>query len=127
MSVDELLCLLRKAMRGDQVVLVATAAEHIHVVGAAEAHHRLGQRIEHRLQVESGAADGLEHIGGGSLLLERFLKVARLGLKLFASPCQLPIAVSKQREERVVGHSFDVGRLGHDGTTNPMTIGANCS
>ncbi len=37
MSVDELLCLLRKAVRGDQVVLVATAAEHIHVVGAAEA------------------------------------------------------------------------------------------
>jgi hypothetical protein len=32
MSVDELLCLLRKAMRGDQLILVATAAEHIHVV-----------------------------------------------------------------------------------------------
>jgi hypothetical protein len=26
-----------------------------------------------------------------------------------------------------VGHSFDVRRLGHDGTSNPITIGANCS
>ena len=72
MSVDELLCLLRKAMRGDQLVLVATAAEHIHVVGAAEAHHRLGQRIEHRLQVECRAADGLKHFRRRGLLLQRF-------------------------------------------------------
>ena len=33
------------------------------------------QRIKHRLQIERGAADELEHIGGGSLLLERFAQL----------------------------------------------------
>ena len=98
MSVDELLCLLRKAVRGDQVVLVATAAEHIHVVGAAEAHHSLGQRIEHRLQVESGAADGLEHIGAGSLLQERFLKVL---LNILYDPRVRP-GMTKEEVNRVL-------------------------
>ncbi len=30
-----------------------------------------GKRIEHRLQVEGRAADHLEHVGGGGLLLQR--------------------------------------------------------
>ncbi len=34
------------------------------------------QRVEHRLQVESRAADDLEHIGGGGLLLKRFAQLA---------------------------------------------------
>jgi hypothetical protein len=31
----------------------------------------LNQRVEHRLQIERGAADNLEHVGGGGLLLQR--------------------------------------------------------
>ena len=29
------------------------------------------QRVEHRLQIEGRAADDLEHVGGGGLLLQR--------------------------------------------------------
>jgi hypothetical protein len=44
---------------------------------------------------EGGTTDGLEHISGGGLLLERFLQVPGLRLKLLTSLCQLPIALSK--------------------------------
>jgi hypothetical protein len=44
-------------------------------VGPAESRGRLDQCIEHRLQVEGGAADDLEHVGGGGLLLERFAQL----------------------------------------------------
>ena len=33
------------------------------------------QRVEHRLQIEGRAADDLEHVGGGGLLLERFAQL----------------------------------------------------
>src|SRR5262249_7646112 len=33
---------------------------------------RFDQRVEHRLQIEGRAADDLEHVGGGGLLLQRF-------------------------------------------------------
>ena len=36
---------------------------------------RLDQRVEHRLQIERRAADDLEHVGGGGLLLERFAQL----------------------------------------------------
>ena len=35
----------------------------------------LDQRIEHRLQIEGRAADHLEHVGGGGLLLQRFAQI----------------------------------------------------
>src|SRR5215471_16089094 len=41
----------------------------------AKSNGRLDQRIEHRLQVEGRAADDLEHIGGGGLLLQRFAQL----------------------------------------------------
>ncbi len=34
------------------------------------------QRVEHRAQIEGRAADDLEHIGGGGLLLQRFAQFA---------------------------------------------------
>ena len=36
---------------------------------------RLHQRVEHRLQIEGRAADDLEHVGGGGLLLQRFAQL----------------------------------------------------
>ena len=33
------------------------------------------QRVEHRLQIEGRAADDLEHVGGGGLLLQRFAQL----------------------------------------------------
>ena len=35
----------------------------------------LDQRIEHGLQIEGRAADDLEHVGGGGLLLQRFAQL----------------------------------------------------
>jgi hypothetical protein len=43
--------------------------------GIAQAACRFDQRIEHRLQIEGGAADDLEHVGGGGLLLERLAQL----------------------------------------------------
>ena len=40
-------------------------------IGLAKPRRRLDQRIEHRLQIESRAADDLEHVGGGGLLLQQ--------------------------------------------------------
>ena len=41
---------------------------------------RFDQRIEHRLQIERRAADDLEHVGGGRLLLQRFVSSVALHL-----------------------------------------------
>ena len=43
-------------------------------VRLAKARRRLDQCVEHRLQIEGRAADDLEHVGGGGLLLEQILR-----------------------------------------------------
>ena len=43
-------------------------ARHLRI---AQMRRRFGQRVEHRLQVEGGTADHLEHVGGGGLLREQ--------------------------------------------------------
>ena len=43
----------------------------------AQARCRSDQCIEHRLQIESRAADDLEHVGGRGLLRQRFVQLAR--------------------------------------------------
>src|SRR5262249_22898633 len=53
-------------------VSIAARSPNICSVGVAEPRRRFDQRVEHRLQVERGAADSLKHVGGGSLLLQRF-------------------------------------------------------
>src|SRR6516225_8167594 len=62
MSDDELLCLLRKAVRCDQVVHVVALAEHIRLVGATEVRHSLDQRVENRLEIDGGTANDLEYV-----------------------------------------------------------------
>ena len=44
-------------------------------VRLAQPRRRLDQRVEHRLQIEGRAADDLEHVGGGGLLLQRFAQL----------------------------------------------------
>src|SRR5262249_51478291 len=70
MGDKDFLCLLRKAVRCDQVVHVVALAEHIRLVGATEARDRLKQRVEHRLELYGRAADSLEHVRGSGLLLK---------------------------------------------------------
>ena len=47
------------------------------MVSLAKSSRRLKQRVEHRLQIESRAANDLEHVGGRGLLLERFAQFAQ--------------------------------------------------
>ena len=75
MSEDEFLCFLGKAARRDQVILIISPPEHHCLVGAAEARHRLHQRVENRLEIDGRAADDLEHVGGGGLLLQGFAEI----------------------------------------------------
>src|SRR6516164_9819859 len=82
MGDEDFLCLLRKAVRCDQVVHVVALAEHIRLVGATEARDRLKQRVENCHEVDGGAADDLEHVCGGGLLLQRLFEISRLGLYL---------------------------------------------
>ena len=49
--------------------------EYPRVVRIAQPRRRFDQRIEHRLEVKGRAADHLEHVGGGGLLLQRLRKV----------------------------------------------------
>src|SRR5262249_53906762 len=51
-------------------------------VGATKAASRLNKRLQDRLEIKSRAADDLEHVGGRSLLLERFTGIARARLHL---------------------------------------------
>ena len=44
-------------------------------VGLAQSGGRLNKRVEHRLQIEGRAADDLEHVSGGGLLLQGFSHV----------------------------------------------------
>ena len=45
---------------------------HVHAVGAAQPPGEFHQRIQHGLKIERRAADDLEYVGGGGLLLQRF-------------------------------------------------------
>ena len=55
--------------------IIALAQEDDGVVSVAQARRRLDEGVEHRLQIECRAADHLEHIGGGGLLLQRLAKL----------------------------------------------------
>ena len=69
--------------------------------GFAEPRNGFGQRIEHGLQIEGRAADDLEHVGGGGLLLQRFAQLVEqpgvldgddgLGRKIFTKSICLSV------------------------------------
>jgi hypothetical protein len=45
--------------------------------GVAEPRRRLEDRVKDGLQIESRAADDLQHVAGRGLIFERLLKIAR--------------------------------------------------
>ena len=55
----------------------------------AEQGGRVDQRIEHRLQVEGRAADGLRHVADRRLLLQRFAQLLGACLDFVEEPCVL--------------------------------------
>ena len=59
------------------------------------------QRVEHRLQIERRAADDLQHVGGGGLLLQRLGEIAGARLHLVEQSHVL------DRDDRLVGEGLD--------------------
>src|SRR5438067_13109616 len=57
---------------GETVCVVAHAPVYEGTVCITESHRRRDERVEHGLEVEGRAADHLEHVSGGGLLLQRF-------------------------------------------------------
>ncbi len=45
-------------------------------IGGTEPHCGLANRVEHRLQIESRAADDFQHVAGRGLVFERFFEIA---------------------------------------------------
>src|SRR5262245_43187102 len=72
-----------------QVKNTAVALKKPGVIRLAQMRRRLDQSVKHRLQIEGRAADDLEHVGGGGLLLQRFGEIACARLQLVEQPCVL--------------------------------------
>ena len=69
--------------------------------GFAQPRRRFDQRIEHGLQIERRAADDLEHVGGGGLLLQRFAQLVGALLHRVEQPHVL------DGDHRLVGEGLD--------------------
>src|SRR6516162_10416214 len=76
---EELSALRGHIESSDQIKELTIEAEDECLIRLAQPRRRLDERIEHSLQVEGGAADYLEHVGGGGLLLRRERDRARSG------------------------------------------------
>src|SRR6478672_8225391 len=72
---DELGVFTREPVVRFEVVICAVRSTYVHRVRLAQAGGRLDERIEHALQIECRAADHLENLGGGRLLLQRFAQL----------------------------------------------------
>jgi hypothetical protein len=66
---------------------VAFAPEKPDMIRVAQLSGRLCKRVQHPLQVEGRAADDLEHVGGGSLLLQRFAQFIQQASVLDGNHC----------------------------------------
>src|ERR1700675_1400938 len=73
--------------------------------GAAEFNGRGDQGVEHGLQIEGRAADDLEHVGGGSLLVQCLRKVAGSRLNFGEHPHVL------NRDHGLIGEGLDESDL----------------
>ena len=64
-----------EAEEGNELERVDAKACDVRIICSAEPCRRLDQRAEHRLQIKGRAADDLEHVGGGGLLLQRLAQL----------------------------------------------------
>src|SRR5262249_58947539 len=60
--------------RHKMVIRVPLTSDRGHI-RLAKSGGRFDQRLKHRLKIEGRAADDLEHVGGGGLLLQRFAQL----------------------------------------------------
>src|SRR5262249_51411318 len=79
---DEVRVFSRHPVARFEVEDLAPWSAYGHHVGLAQPRRRLDERIEHCLQIEGRAADHLEHVSGGGLLLQRLAQFARTRLRL---------------------------------------------
>ena len=92
-------------------------------VRSAEPRRGFGQRIEHGLQIERRAADHLEHVGGGGLLLQdRIVVRSSLSSRVFSIAITAWAAKFCHQLDLLVGegaHLLAVDRDGADQTRCP--------
>src|SRR5262249_37773960 len=74
-SGDELGVFTREPVARFEVVSFALRSTYGYHVRLAKARCRLNKRVQNGLQIEGRAADDLEHVGGGGLLLQRFAQL----------------------------------------------------
>ena len=62
-------------MRRDQMVQSPLVAEHVGLIGAAQARYRLYQGVQNGFEADRRPADRLQHVAGRRLLLERLAQL----------------------------------------------------
>src|SRR5262245_16323318 len=67
-------------------IRIAFRAMNGRAVSFAKPRRRFDQRVEHGLKIEGRAADHLQHVSGGGLLLERFTQIVRALAQLLEQP-----------------------------------------
>src|SRR5262249_52733460 len=72
----------RRIVGSSRTTAFAIVAENHALLGTANAHGILQQRLKDTLEVERRPADGLEDLGCGSLLPQRFAQLLRACLHL---------------------------------------------
>src|SRR5262245_6979665 len=74
-ALDVLPVRIGKAMAVGKMIGAILKTEYEGALGVTKPCRRCGQRVEHGLQVERRAANDLEHVGGGGLLLQRLAQL----------------------------------------------------
>src|SRR5262249_32808004 len=80
------LVLGRRLVRSSQFVHCPMRPPDVRDMRFAKARRRLNKRVQHGLQVECRAADDLQHVSGGGLLLKRFTQIVRALAQLLEQP-----------------------------------------
>jgi hypothetical protein len=73
----------RVSITGGELEIRAQRSKNGPHVGIAQPRRGFEQRIEHDLKIEGRAADDLEDLGGGDLLLQRLVQFQRAAVELF--------------------------------------------
>jgi hypothetical protein len=90
---------------GHQLEVAINETPHGRAVGLAQALRCSRNRIEHRLQLGGRARDDAKHLGGRSLILERFLQLALARLLSLKQPRVL------DGDDGLVGEGLNKGDL----------------
>src|SRR6516164_11842027 len=98
-----------RTMMGDEKKPGAVRTPNGRVVGAAQVPGGLDQRFQHRLQIEGGATEDPEHVGGGSLLFQRDGKLGSTFSNHFFKLLGRLFALGQQpiKCDRIVAKYFD--------------------